>query len=338
MSRNASGLGLLPDTRAHHESMAGRFEASRSKNQRMGLRARHVVPLLAAICFLAVGAVGMQSAFAIYTHFGWAPKSSNHATSIVDFCAGVLLTSLVAVSIYAVARSRAKILSSHEHLEIDRGVLLSGSSSVWTEPQEQGKNLSRELHDSVGPILTGIGLQLNSMRRAQLSPDQMRSQVDEITVLNAEALRLVRDLAMGVRPSLSSDTSLVTALEWRARQFTRQTGINTVVDCPVCLNELLEEQRVCIYRCVDEALTNCAKYSEARNVRIDACVSDDALTVTVEDDGIGFDQKRMIGRGLGLLGMRERSADLGGTFCIAPRKGGGTSVTLEIPIVRSVLV
>lgn len=340
MSRNVSGLSLSSHIQAHPESIFSKAERSRPEDLRLGPRARRVAMVLAGIGCAALGAAaGIQPALTTYDRLRANLHETNLTSGLVYFCAGVLLSSLVAAFVYRAVRSRADQGSRRRSEKTDPcgSLALSGTSRVWQGQEEQGKRLSRELHDSVGSLLTGIGLQLNSMRRAPASPE-LRSQLDEITQLNAEALRLVRDLAAGLRPSLTKNMSLGSALEWRARQFTRQTGIPAVVDSEVSLDEVSEEHGVCIYRCVEEALTNCAKYSEARNVRIVARASKESLTVTVEDDGIGFDARRMDGRGLGLLGMRERLAAIAGALSITSRMGKGTSVILEIPVAGSVLV
>jgi signal transduction histidine kinase len=154
--------------------------------------------------------------------------------------------------------------------------------------------------------------------------------------LNAEALRQVRDLAMGLRPALLDDVSIVAALEWQTRQFSRQTGISAMVEATGDSSGLFEANRVCIYRCVQEALTNCAKHARAKNVRILLSVSNTAADVVIEDDGIGLDESTC-SKGLGLVGMRERVAGVRGSFSVATRSQGGTALTLRIPVTGDVL-
>lgn len=134
------------------------------------------------------------------------------------------------------------------------------------------------------------------------------------------------------------DVGLVVALEWQARQFSRQTEIPTSVESDGKLDELSEAHRICIYRCVQEALTNCAKHAHAKSIRIVICASGDGVNVTIEDDGIGMDRNTRSDGGLGLLGMRERVAELNGELRVASRECGGTAIILEIPLSGSVLV
>jgi signal transduction histidine kinase len=210
-------------------------------------------------------------------------------------------------------------------------------SSFWRAHEDERKHLSRELHDSVGQTLTAVGLQLRALRSNSLPPDQLRAGLDETCRLNAEALRLVRDLAMGLRPALLDDVSLIAALEWQARQFSRHTGVPASLEAAGDLDDLPEAQRTCIYRCVQEALNNCAKHAQAKSVRVVVCVSDEWMSVTIEDDGIGFDHEHIPHTGLGLLGMRERVTEVNGKLSIASGQRGGTAVTLEIPVRKGVL-
>lgn len=207
---------------------------------------------------------------------------------------------------------------------------VSGSSPAY---DDQRKYLSRELHDSVGPILTAVGLQLRAIRSKSLPPDQLQLRLDEACLLNGEALRLVRDLATGLRTGLPKK-GLTAALESQARQLFDLSGVRISLRISEGLDALPEEQRMCVYRCVQEALTNCAKHAHASLVHITIQSRGDHVNVSVEDDGIGFDHQTS-GVGLGLIGMRERLAQVDGKLSIDARRQGGTVLRLEIPSTRS---
>jgi signal transduction histidine kinase len=209
-------------------------------------------------------------------------------------------------------------------------------ADFWRVQEEERKQISRELHDSVGQLLTAAGLQLRALRSNRQLPVDMREDLEDTCRLNAEALRQVRDLAMGLRPALLDDVNLVAILEWQARQFFRQTGISAFVEAGGDTDSLSEDHRICIYRCVQEALTNCAKHARARNVRILVSVSGKEASVVIEDDGVGLKENGSP-HGLGLLGMRERVAGVRGTFSISSRNQGGTALTLHIPVAGDVL-
>ncbi|MGC2193052.1 MAG: sensor histidine kinase, partial [Terriglobales bacterium] len=243
--------------------------------------------------------------------------------------AGVLIASLIAVAILGWVRRMIDHAQGRQLEKTKRRVLsvrMEPSASFWRAQEDERKHLSRELHDSVGQLLTGVGLQLRALRSASLPPEEMRNQLEEACRLNAEALRQVRDLAMGLRPALLDDVSLVTALEWQARQFSRQTGISASLQANGEIDRLPETHRTCIYRCVQEALTNCSKHARARNIRIALRASASTVNVIIEDDGIGFDVNKTA-RGLGLLGMRERVAGVNGILSVASRTQSGTALS-----------
>jgi len=254
--------------------------------------------------------------------------------------AGVLLVSAIAVTLLGCCRRVLENRRAAQQKTAKRLVLSvtrEASASFWRAHEDERKHLSRELHDSVGQLLTGVGLQLRALRSASLPPDEMRNQLEEACQLNAEALRQVRDLALGLRPALLDDVSLVTALQWQARQFSRQTGISASLEANGEMDRLPETHRTCIYRCVQEALTNCSKHAQARNIRIAVRASGSTVKVVIEDDGIGFDATKSA-RGLGLLGMRERVAGVNGTLSVASRTQSGTALSLEIPVPGGVFV
>ena len=326
MSREASGLGLSLHSPASYQVLAKALHPERNW-LRYGVL---LLVVLAGIC----GASAVRLAPADLGSLASADLAAVRNTT------GVLVASTIAVVFLAFLRLvfarglRARQVQVKPYV---LSVTRESSPTFWRAQEDERKQLSRDLHDSVGQILTGVGLQLRALRSNPLPPDELRMRLDETCQLNAEALRQVRDLAMGLRPALLDDVSLVTALEWQARQFSRQAGISASLEASGEMEELPETHRVCIYRCVQEALTNCAKHARAKNIRIVVCASAGGVNVTVEDDGIGFDSRQSV-KGLGLLGMRERVAGVNGTLSIVSRKDGGTALTLEIPVRGGVLV
>src|SRR5262247_1731239 len=129
--------------------------------------------------------------------------------------------------------------------------------------------LSRELHDEVGQMMTALGMELGhleTVRNGNL--EAFRTRIEDAKRLNADAMRAIRDLAMGLRPSMLDDLGLEAALEWQGREFSRHTGVPATVQVDSSVDELSESQRTCIYRVVQEALTNCARHANARNVLV----------------------------------------------------------------------
>jgi signal transduction histidine kinase len=146
----------------------------------------------------------------------------------------------------------------------------------------------------------------------------------------------LRDLAMGLRPSMLDDIGLGSALQWQARQFAKHAGIPVNVQIDGMPSGLPEPYRTCIYRVVQEALTNCARHAKAKSIDIAIGGEPDAVSVSVRDDGIGFDQSNVRGRGLGLVGMQERVMDLGGVLTISAQTSKGTVLSAKIPLRQEV--
>jgi len=322
MSRDVSGLRLF-----FHNSDRARAQGN---DRRRYLRF--------AVLLLTVLA-GIIGASAVRAASGDAVAFLQNQSEIVQNTTVVLIASAFALVVLGAyrrfverGRGSGAVLAKPRVLTVTS----EPAADFWRAQEDERKQISRELHDSVGQLLTAAGLQLQALRSNQLLPAGMREDLEETCRLNAEALRQVRDLAMGLRPALLDDVNLVTTLEWQARQFFRQTGISAIVEASGDTDALPEAHRVCIYRCVQEALTNCAKHARAKNVRILVSVSGEEISVVIEDDGIGLVESASPG-GLGLLGMRERVAGVHGTFSIGPRNQGGTALTLHIPVTGDAL-
>jgi signal transduction histidine kinase len=191
--------------------------------------------------------------------------------------------------------------------------------------------LSRELHDEVGQTMTALGIELGNLEKLRDSNGGFQDRMDELKRLNAEAVRAIRDLAMGLRPSMLDDLGLEAALKWQGREFSRHTGVPAIVHVDSTLDNLSDGQRTCIYRVVQEALTNCARHANATNVLVSVRTIHDRIVVLVEDDGIGFDLAYMRG-GLGLLGIQERVQALDGKLHVSSEQQKGTTIQVEIPV------
>jgi signal transduction histidine kinase len=168
------------------------------------------------------------------------------------------------------------------------------------------------------------------------APDhEYNDHLDGAKRLAEQSLRALRDMAMGLRPSMLDDLGLGSAVQWQARQFAKHTGIPVNVQIDGLPPLLPERHRICIYRVVQEALTNCARHSKAKSIDIEIGGLPEDISVSISDDGIGFDPSNVRGRGLGLVGMQERVMDLGGhlTLTSTPK---GTVLSARIPLPQEV--
>jgi signal transduction histidine kinase len=146
-------------------------------------------------------------------------------------------------------------------------------------------------------------------------------------------VRTVRDLALGLRPSMLDDFGLQPALEWHARDFTRRYNLPVDIRVTGDLSRLAEPYATCVYRIVQEALTNCVRHAAASRISVSVAGTADSLDVAVSDDGVGIKPESR-NSGLGLKGIEERVRDLEGTVEIDSPPGAGTSLHIRIPLPR----
>jgi signal transduction histidine kinase len=251
--------------------------------------------------------------------------------------AGGVLAALVVAGLATVRLSR---LEREWREERDRAegageALRRLSQELVRAQEEERRNISRELHDEIGQTLTALRLEVGRLERIRTGPqEEFQGHAEEARALVETSLRAVRDLAMGLRPSMLDDFGLEPALGWQAREFSRRTGVSVAVECGQDLGTLPDAARTCLYRVAQEALTNCARHAKAKQVRIAVRQDRDGVELTVEDDGIGFDPKEARGRGLGLLGIEERVSELGGTVRLASRLYQGTRLDVRLPAPR----
>ena len=202
------------------------------------------------------------------------------------------------------------------------------SQQLVNAQEEERKHLSRELHDHVAQVLTGLRMELGRIER--LSP-AMASAVGECKSLVDEMFQTVRSLALGLRPSMLDDLGLQAALEWHVRDFMSRYAISVELSMTGNFDRLPESHRTCVYRVVQEALTNCVRHAGAHHVAVDVRTSDRELQLSVSDDGVGLDPAHR-GRGLGLIGIDERVKELQGTAIISTDGMRGTTVAVRLPL------
>jgi signal transduction histidine kinase len=218
-------------------------------------------------------------------------------------------------------RSRAEQAEAHlRHL----------SHGLVSMQEEERRKLSRELHDHVGQMLTALRMALGRIERVGTPPERAAVLADARTQVD-DLLRTVRDLSLGLRPSMLDDFGLTPALEWLGRDFQRRTGLDVRVSMAGPMSALTEAQRTCIYRVVQEALTNCARHASAGSAEVTVRIEGRSVLVKVQDDGRGTPPARR-GLGLGLVGIEERARELGGTFEIGPAPSSGTMLQVRLPM------
>jgi signal transduction histidine kinase len=250
-------------------------------------------------------------------------------TTLLALILALAVAAAVVIRVLRLERSaRAQQLRT-EHAETELREL---SLKLVKAQEEERRSISRELHDEVGQMLTGLRMELANMQRSHSAPSEIfETRLAECRVLLEQTMQAVRDLAMGLRPSMLDDIGLGAALEWQAREFARRYDIPVNVDLGAPLDQLSEVQKTSIYRVVQEALTNCARHAHAHSIGIRLKQAGQTLELAVADDGIGLQNKDRP-TGLGLLGIQERIRELGGVFSIFSLPEQGTTLAVTIPL------
>ncbi len=199
------------------------------------------------------------------------------------------------------------------------------------EAQElERRRLARELHDETGQALTSILLGVKAIRASSTTADAERAESD-VRALIVQALQDVRALAVELRPTALDDFGLVAALERLAETFQARSGLETLVQANID-GRLPPEIETVLYRVVQEALTNVIKHAGAEHVSIVLRSRDGSVAVTIDDDGRGFVQTDVRDEALGLLGMRERLALVGGMLEVESSPDSGTTIAAQVPV------
>jgi signal transduction histidine kinase len=206
------------------------------------------------------------------------------------------------------------------------------SQRLVATQEEERRSLSRELHDHVGQVLTALRMELGRIERSRAPADsRLGAAITESKQLVDKMFRTVRDLALGLRPSMLDDFGLRPALEWHVRDVTRRFGVDLQLNIQGGVDTLPERYQTCVYRVIQEALTNGVRHANAHSIRVDVTAHDDELDISVSDDGIGFDPARRRD-GLGLRGMEERVKELGGVLIVTSAAGRGTTLAMHVPL------
>jgi signal transduction histidine kinase len=256
-------------------------------------------------------------------------RSGLHALLWQSTLLGLLVAVSAVVRLRVLERRSAEQRAVAERAEQQMRQL---SQQLVATQEEERRKLSRELHDHVGQTLTALRMELGRIERLRMpGNDRIAQAVGEARLLVDEVVRTARDLALGLRPSMLDDIGLQAALEWHVRDLTRRSGLAVTLKTRGDVSDLGDSEKTCVYRIVQEALTNCVRHSRARQVTVTLERTGFGLDLAIADDGIGIDAERR-GSGLGLKGIEERVRELGGTMTIEGAADAGTRLYVHLPL------
>ena len=237
-----------------------------------------------------------------------------------------------AVQFTAVLRDVTERRRRQAELEQMNRELRRLSNAQQTVREEERARISRELHDELGQLLTGVKLDLSRLIARSRDGRQLAPQTFEsMRQLLDGAMASVRRISTELRPRMLDDLSFGEALSWLAGEFGRRSGIEVQLQLDAARHVRTDAMSTGLFRIVQESLTNIARHAGATKVRIELLESDGRLRLKVRDNGCGIDPRR-IGTGVGLLSMRERATALGASLHIVAAQGGGTEIELDMPL------
>ncbi len=196
-------------------------------------------------------------------------------------------------------------------------------------------SISRELHDEFGQILTAIGAMLRRAEKKGLPPDSpFRAELHEVREVAQSTLEKIRSLSTSLRPTILDDGGLEQAIDWYVPLFEKQTGIRVKYEKTGESPQVSDRVAINVYRVLQEALNNLARYSESPMAWVRVRYAPERLVLEVEDHGRGIPSDPGAGprRGTGLVAMRERAELLHGKIEFLRPGEKGTLVRLEIPL------
>jgi signal transduction histidine kinase len=215
-------------------------------------------------------------------------------------------------------------------VDLSHRVARAAVQRIVAGQEQERRRLSRELHDETGQALTSILLGLKSIEETQ-GTERFAMALAELREIVTVTLQDVRRLAVELRPKALDDFGLVPALERLTTGFAEQTGIETHLESRLAEGRLPSETETVLYRVVQEALTNIVKHAQAEHVSLVLQRKPGKVTAVIEDDGRGFSTDEERDGGLGLVGMRERVALVGGRVEIES-SSAGTTIVVEVPV------
>lgn len=199
--------------------------------------------------------------------------------------------------------------------------------------EDEAKRIAHSIHDEAGQFLACVHIALEEVAR-ELPPNS-RKHLEEIRQLLNQVEGQLRRLSHELRPTILDDLGLLPALEFLAEGVSKRSGVPIAVEGER-RGRLIPSIETALYRAVQEALTNATKHAQAKSVTVRITRGEKSVCCSVRDDGVGFDTSAMLARkgnrGLGMLGMRERVAVLGGTLQIKSEQGQGTEILITVPL------
>ena len=233
---------------------------------------------------------------------------------------------------------RLSVLEDKRRLEAlveERTAALSELSNHLQDVREDEKSkLARDIHDELGGILVSAKMDVTwAQQHLQKSSPEAAAKLERALQALDDGVQVKRRIIEELRPTLLDNLGLAAALEWQIHEICDRAGLQCDIATPPQDDAIPPNVAIALYRIVQEALTNIVKYARAKKVNVDLGLGSDALTLLIEDDGIGIAENAQDNRlSHGIAGMRQRVHALGGDFAIGRRAEGGTLIEVNVPL------
>ena len=228
--------------------------------------------------------------------------------------------------------TRLKIVE--EELALSYKEIRELSEHVLYVREENKKKIAREMHDELGQQITVMKIQV-AWLASKLQPvdDDIKQRLNNLDEMLNDSIKSIRRISAELRPSLLDDLGLIAALEWHIKEVGLKLGIQVKFSADMHEPDLSENTKTSLFRIVQESLTNIARHANAGSVAVSLHEKDNALILTIVDDGIGMDLQELKNtKTMGIVGMRERALTMGGIFTVESSPGNGTMITVTVPL------
>ncbi len=203
---------------------------------------------------------------------------------------------------------------------------------VVAAQEEERQRISRELHDDLGQALTTHLITLRNLQQDLSLPQQtLFERLQSLYDQSYEIFVKIRGIARDLRPPVLDALGLKVAMQTYCTEFTRRTHLPVIFEADASLPELPDAYNITLYRTLQEALTNVIKHAQASQVWVELSMDDGQVTLTIQDNGVGFGSEKPGSNGIGLAGLRERITIAGGTLTVSSTPKRGTILSAQFP-------
>jgi len=231
--------------------------------------------------------------------------------------------------LWSAYRIRLRVIERHQ------AEITALNESLMKAQEQERTRIAGELHDGVMQQISALSLMLGTARRKIHSDVEAKAEIRDVQKKLIQVGTEVRQLSHDLHPASLKDGGLPDALRAYCDEFSRVRRVSVSCDADNAVRELSRGAALALYRIAQEALGNVATHGAATHVDVRLTRSNGRVSLTVSDDGKGFDPDQIASGGLGLINMRERTRQLNGTFALDSEPGRGTTVRVTIPFRRA---